>query len=102
MSSYTFSSEVSGEYSVAYSALTVAGLISIIVSCNCVRVVQCVGEMAHGSNREVDRNSHLIAIELFEPITEYIFKMNDGKFHVKKLRWSLYPISAKLMTKHDQ
>ena len=50
MSSYACSStsEASGEYSVAY---TVAGLISIIVSC--VRVVQCVGEMAHGSNRKV-------------------------------------------------
>ena len=69
---------------------------------SCVRVVQCVGEMAHGNNREVGRNSHLIVIELFEPITGYIFKMNDGKFYVNvMLRWSLYPISAKLMTRHD-
>ena len=55
MSSYACSSGASGEYSVAYTALTVAGLISIIVSC--VRVVQCVGEMAHGSNRKVGRTS---------------------------------------------
>ena len=43
MSSYACSSEASGEYSVAYTALAVTGLISIIV--NCVRVVECVGEM---------------------------------------------------------
>ena len=55
MSSYACSSEAAGEYSVAYTALTVAGLTSMIVSC--VRVVQCVGEMAHGSNRKVGRTS---------------------------------------------
>ena len=55
MSSYACSREASGEYSVAYTALAVAGLISIIVSC--VRVVQCVGEMAHGSNQKVGRTS---------------------------------------------
>ena len=56
MSSYACSSEASGEYSVAYTALTVAGLISIIIV-SCVRVVQCVGEMIHVSNRKVDRTS---------------------------------------------
>ena len=56
MSSYACSSEASGEYSVAHTALTVAGLIYLYIV-SCVRVVQCVGEMAHGSNRKVGRTS---------------------------------------------
>ena len=50
-----FGSKALGDYSVAYTALTVAGLISIILSC--VWVIQCVSEVAHGSNRKVGRTS---------------------------------------------